>query len=381
MLMGTEILMKTIKVNDLKPGIAFTEDVFIDGDSLLVPARISLKEKDLSRIINWGFEEVQTDGVEYKQESGEKTVSKPGKSSDVEKIRSCYNTTVINLMTLFIAFEGNKKVVKKTFEDLLAMILPRVIEDPEGWLNHALEVKREDSSLAQGAVNSMIYAVVIAGKIGLKSDDLDNLAMAALIHDIGMLKIPDSIKDKQGKLSSQELEKIKTHTIYSYRFITSELDLNDSIGKTALLHHERWDGKGYPRQLAKKQIPLTARILSVSDAFEAMVRDKPYRESMIGYTAVRQILNDNSRRFDADIIKVFIKSMGIYPVGSYVILNDGAVGVVSKIHAEAPLRPVIRLLLNSSGKKVENESISLLENKESFIAKPFNPKDIKKKQG
>lgn len=159
--------------------------------------------------------------------------------------------------------------------------------------------------------------------------------------------------------------------------MTGTLRFPEEIARISLLHHERWDGKGYPRQLAQKQIPLTTRILSVADAFEAMMRDKPYRESLLGYNAVRQIINDNSRRFDADIIKVFVRSMGIYPVGSFVVLNDGSVGLVVKIHAEAPLRPVIRILVTKEGEKIAKDEkvlVNLLENQSSFIARPFNPK-------
>ncbi|MBI9102244.1 MAG: HD-GYP domain-containing protein [Spirochaetales bacterium] len=372
--------MKSISIDEIKPGMAFSRDVFIEEDSLLAPAKMPIKERDLDRARGWGITEVQTDGVEYRADSEVKSsVSGNGHGPDTEKIRSHYNTTVINLLTLFTAFEAKKKTEGKSYTNLLDVVFPLILKDPEAWLNYALEAKRDVNNPAQNAVNTMIYCMAIAEKTTFSDKEKLDLAMAALLHDIGMLKIPDSIKRKNGKLTNDELVKMKTHTILTYRFITSELGFEDALGRIALLHHERWDGKGYPRQLAKKQIPLAARILSVADAFEAMIKDTPYRDSMIGYTAVRQILNDNSRRFDADIIKVFIKSMGIYPVGSYVILNDGAVGVVSKIHANAPLRPVIRVLMTGKGEKVQNMNVNLLEHSESFIARPFNPKEIKKK--
>jgi len=374
--------MNVIKIENLKPDMAFTHDVFFEGDSLLVPAKLPIKAKDLKRLKDWGITEVQTEGSEYTPEKAGMESSSPqtGEDSPVQdQIKSRYNAGVINLLSLYLGVENNKKVEGKSFKEILGALLPGVLENPEVWMNTALESPREQENPAQSAVNTMIYAVSIALKLGMKEKEVEELAMAALLHDVGMLRIPDSIKKKIGALTSQELEKIKTHTLFSYRYITSELGLDDRIGRIALLHHERWDGKGYPRQLAEKQIPLASRILSVADAFEAMVRDKPYRDSMIGYTAIRQILNDNSRRFDSEIIKVFIKSMGIYPVGSYVILNDGSVGIVSRIHQDAPLRPVVRILVNSQGKKVEKEQVNLLEKSESFIARPFNPRDLKKK--
>ena len=379
MLMGTEKEMKAISIDKLKPGMAFTRDVFIEGDSLLVPAKIPIKAKDLDRIKSWGIDEVQTDGEEFDGEKEKKQKTLETSAPDLEKISNQYNRAVANLLNLFSAYQTGKTVEGKSYSDILETILPLVLVEPENWLNYALEAKREDRNSAQNAVNVMIYSMAIAEKTKFTDQEKKDLALAALLHDIGMLKIPESIRNKKGSLMPAEIEKMKTHTILTYRYITNDLGFEDTVGRIALLHHERWDGKGYPRQLAKKQIPLSARILSVADAFEAMVKATPYRDSMIGYTAVRQILNDNSRRFDADIIKVFIKSMGIYPVGSYVILNDGSVGIVSKIHAEAPLRPVVRILLTGKGEKIDNVKVNLLEKTDSFIARPFNPRDIKKK--
>ena len=104
-------------------------------------------------------------------------------------------------------------------------------------------------NLAQNAVNCMIISLIVGLNLKMQSNLLIHLAIAALLHDIGMNRIPDSILKKEGKLTPNELETVKTHTIYSYRIITRELRYPEEIGRIALLHHERWDGKGYPRQL------------------------------------------------------------------------------------------------------------------------------------
>jgi len=147
----------------------------------------------------------------------------------------------------------------------------------------------------------------------------------------------------------------------------------------ALQHHERWDGNGYPRKLSEKKISIEARIITVADAFEAMVKEKPYRNSMIAYTAMRQLLNDNSRRFDSEVLKVFIKSIGIYPLGSYVLLNNGSIGRVIKVNENAPLRPAVRLLVDKNGKKYENDEGAMLDLAkvgDIFIARAIDPKAI-----
>ena len=122
-----------------------------------------------------------------------------------------------------------------------------------------------------------------------------------------------------------------------------------------------------------------ARIVSVADAFEAMVSERPWRNSMIGYEAMRSILSDNQRRFDPEIVKIFIRAMGLYPVGSLVLLSDGSIGRVISSSEDAPLRPEVIILINSTGREYKGDtgpSIDLLNNKNLFIARALDIKSL-----
>ena len=164
------------------------------------------------------------------------------------------------------------------------------------------------------------------------------------------------------------------------QIVTKRLGYAEEVGMIVCQHHERWDGKGYPKRLSGSNIMLPSRIISVVDAFEAMMQERPYRDPMNGYTAMRQILNDNSRKFDSDIIKVFIKAMGIYPIGSLVILNDGSIAKVVKVNKEAHLRPVLKIIIDKNGKKLKSNvgKIDLLKEKNLFIARAIDPSEITK---
>jgi HD-GYP domain-containing protein (c-di-GMP phosphodiesterase class II) len=172
---------------------------------------------------------------------------------------------------------------------------------------------------------------------------------------------------------------MKAHPLYAYKIVCKELLYSEDVGVVALQHHERWDGDGYPRRIAGADIELSARIVTVADAFEAMVSEKSYRNSMVGYQAMKNLLSDNSRRFDPDVLKAFIRTMGIYPIGSIVLLNNGSVARVVEVHGEAPLRPRIRILIDEFGKAYEQdegETIDLLSEKGLFIARAIDPKDF-----
>jgi len=151
------------------------------------------------------------------------------------------------------------------------------------------------------------------------------------------------------------------------------------VNVIALHHHERWDGKGYPDHLTGNAIDMGARIVSVADAFEAMVSKKSYRESIEGYQAVKNMLADNARRFDPAVIMAFTKIMGIYPIGSIIRLNDESVARVLSVNSNAPLRPVVELLISKTGKVTksgEGEVIDLLAEKSLFIKKAIDPAEF-----
>ncbi len=375
--------MKKIKVEDLKPGQKFDKPVYVDGDTLLVPERVVIREKDIKRLKSWNITFVETEGkpisTEEEKKKEEQTISKLLEGKGDEGLVKLYTQAVKDLSEIFNDIKNGRKVKTADIDEIVTNLVHAVRDHSEAMTSLILQNPGTGDQTASSAVNCLILSVVLAQHLNFPNHHIMNTAIAALLHDIGMARIPSAILEKTGDLTTEEKKQIQTHTLYTFRIITRELKYSEEIGKLALLHHERWDGKGYPKQLKGKQIPVISRIISVVDAFEAMVRDRPYRNSMIGYTAMRQILNDNSRRFDSEILKIFIKAMGIYPVGSIVILNDGSIGRVERIHGDAPLRPLVRLIVDAKGKRMEEsggKTIDLLEKKDYFITRAVNPRDF-----
>jgi HD-GYP domain-containing protein (c-di-GMP phosphodiesterase class II) len=199
----------------------------------------------------------------------------------------------------------------------------------------------------------------------------------ALLHDTGMLRIDEAILNKKDKLKDEEIRQIKTHTLISYMVITKEMKIPEEVAAIGIYHHERWDGTGYPKKLKGEEIPLFARIVSVVDAYEAMINKRPYRMPVIGYTAIKSILNDNGTHFDPNILKIFLKCMGIYPVGSFVLLNNNTICKVVDLNLASPMRPTVQLLIDESGKKLEQpKRINLAVNNSIFIIKAVDPANI-----
>ncbi|HUZ18864.1 MAG TPA: HD-GYP domain-containing protein [Spirochaetia bacterium] len=372
--------MKTIKVSALLAGQMFSKPVYVDGDTILLPANIPLREKDLERLKKWKIEAVQTDGEPVSEGESEKgdNVATVLKKSQNSKLLAKYVEAVKAVDGVLKAVEANSRASGGELAKLAEELVQLVEDNPDQMVSFTIQKRVKQTSPSMSSVNCLILSVVIGLTMKLPRHHLIQLALGALLHDIGMAKVPKSVLDKTDNLSAEEIDLVRKHATYSYSLAIKGLGLPEEVGLIALQHHERWDGKGYPSGIAGNDISLLARIVAVADSFEAMIRDRPYRNSMIGYQAMRQILNDNSRRFDSEILKVFIKSMGIYPRGSIVLLNDGSIGRVERIHGDAPLRPALQLIVDKRGRRLPPEKapmLDLLEEKALFIARAISPKE------
>lgn len=142
----------------------------------------------------------------------------------------------------------------------------------------------------------------------MKEDDIKELELAGLYHDIGKISLPDAILYKEGKLTKEEYEIVKTHPEVGYQILRAADEYSD-LAVHALYHHERWDGKGYPNGLKGKDIPYFSRIICVADSFEAMTAVRPYKNKMSKQQAVDEIIRCAGTQFDKDIAKIFVEKV------------------------------------------------------------------------
>jgi len=378
-------MKKRIALDQIKAGSRFSEDVFIDDKNLLVPANVAVKQKDLDTLKHWGIAAVVTEGslVEDEKPAVAAAVSpaeaKPQGFAGSPELYLRYTELVDRLTQILEKIRKNEEVESKSVDSIAQGVIALVREEQDAAISAILGSEASGFAAAREAVNSSILATVIGVTLKLPPYRLAYLAAGALLHDSGMLRIPDSIVKKKGALTEDEAQKIRAHPLLSYRIITKELMYPDDVGVVGLQHHERWDGEGYPRKTPGNEIDVLARIVSVADAFEAMVSAKPYRNSMIGYAAMKALLSDNSRRFDPEVLKAFIKSMGIYPLGSTVLLNNAAIARVVETHPDAPLRPKLRIIVDEFGKRYDRDAgdfVDLIAEKTLFIARALDPKEL-----
>lgn len=416
--------MKKLYRNELEEGMRFTAPVFFDdGENMLLARGVPIKTRELNALDRWKIsyvltagkqvtaeeqlasqedefaelheleefdadeplEEVesvpevpQLDAVEY---TSEQILKLPEVLAN-DELYQAYEELIVSLNKVFTDIKEKREIRTRGIDRIVNELMTLVHTNQSEIVGFILGGDVHEMDLAKSSVNIAILSIIIATHLELPRHRILQIETGALLHDIGMLKVSDSIISKEGALDETEMQNMRSHTNYGYKMIVNELLYSDEVGKAAVQHHERWDGDGYPGRLAGENIDIGARIISVADAFEAMVSPKAYRDSMVGYQAMRNLLADNARRFDPDIIKAMIQSMGIYPIGSIVLMNNSSIARVIQSNREAPLRPVIRILIDEFAKPYtlnEGELINLMDNRTLFIARAIDPAEYKEK--
>ncbi len=374
--------MKKLFYSELTPGMRFSAPLYFDDEeNMFLAEGVKLKDTDLKAMEDWQVPYVVTEGSLL--EEVEEIVVTPEVSSNSALYRR-YVTLIEDISVFFSNVHEGIPLSRADIDKAAAETAALIAEDPVEIMGFLLGGNISGNEYAKSSVNTAILSVVMAERLEYVHRRIMKLITGALLHDIGMMCIPDSITNKEEQLSDDEMKQMKTHLLHGYRITVNQLAYSAEIGNIVLQHHERWDGRGYPDGREGKQIDMGARIVSVADAFEAMVSRKPWRDSMLGYHAMKNLLNDNSRRFDPDVLKAFIQGVGIYPIGSMVLLNNGAVCRVIESNYETPLRPRLRILVHSAESRspgAVEPFLDLMENKSLFITRVLDPREFEGHNG
>jgi len=178
---------------------------------------------------------------------------------------------------------------------------------------------------------------------------LRELTIGGLLHDTGKIMIPDAVLHKPAKLSDDEFTLMKSHVTHSIALLRDAKGITDIMMTVAACHHERLDGRGYPHGLAAERLDLYARMSTIVDVYDALTANRCYKPGMPATAAFRILLQGAGSQFDEDLVRKFIKCMGIHPVGSLVKLQSGKLAIVVERNEQAPLQPKVKVIYSTIG--------------------------------
>lgn len=227
------------------------------------------------------------------------------------------NDIANNFNSIYMKLQGSNREVREQSIQLMLYAkdlslynekLQSAYRDTINRLVVAAEYKDEDTG--DHIVRISRYCTLIAEKLGLSSTDVLSIKCAAPMHDVGKIGIPDSILMKKGKLTDEEFEIIKTHTIIGSNILAnSNADILQMAQKIALSHHEKWNGLGYPYDLSGERIALAGRIVCLADTFDALISKRPYKDPYPLEVVCNIISNERGKHFDPQIVDIFLDNI------------------------------------------------------------------------
>ncbi len=347
--------MKKIKVTQLVPGMRLAEDIFLPNTNvILIGANKELTVDVIRRIEAMGISEVSiTEETEEDSKEEKEKQLIPLLMKNHERAVSA----VEEIIKPSSDYPLEEQVIRGLADDLLAQV-----EVDSSLLLNLTHLKRYDNYLFSHSVNVAILSILTGEVLGYTREELNRLGVAALLHDIGMMSIKPEIWQKQGSLLPEELEEIKKHPLYGEEILKAG-NFPEEILAVVREHHERCDGSSYPYGKQGKEISFKARILGVTDVYDACISFRPHREQMTPQQALEQLLAEKEK-YDPVVLNAFVSVMAIYPTGSLVQLNTGEVAKVIKVRKNNPFRPELRIYYDREGRRLEKPlRLNLAEDK------------------
>ncbi len=291
---------------------------------------------------------------------------------DGEQIKKTYFKALKVTKNLIQNLWNRQHVDTRSFRRVIYTLIDSLSQDEFGLIA-LTTIKNFDEYTYNHSLNVGVLSLAMGQRLGMEKRNLVKLGTAGLLHDIGKVAISKQIIDKPGALTKEEWEILKNHSIYGVSEIIKTRGLDD-ISFASLLtsyqHHWNYNGTGYPERLDQKTQPtLYARIVRICDAYDAMTTSRPYQ--LLPYlpaVAIRVLWSNINTYFDALLTKVFIQIFGLYPVTSCLELNTGDIAIVLRQNPGHIDRPIIKIVLNNKGEKVNGPIIDLsMDNKINII--------------
>ncbi|VBB07430.1 Hypothetical protein LUCI_2679 [Lucifera butyrica] len=357
--------MQRISIDALIPGMVTARDIFSAEGRILLGRGVLLTQRYIQRLRELGIYSV------YIQSSLAADVVIP------EVIRE--ETRIKAIKQVKEAFEKFRGGFHHDFSKLNAVarnIVDEILQHGEHMV-HLTDIRQYDEYTFGHSVNVCILSVLTGVKLDYPYGRLRELALGALLHDIGKLGIPNEILNKQGTLTAAEMELLQKHPDMGFDMLRRNPDLQILSAHVAYQHHERMDGSGYPRRLAGDDIHEFARIAAIADVYDALTADRAYRKALPPHKAYEILMATAEKHFDPDILHVFLSNIALYPVGSIVKLNTGETGVVLKVTPVCQERPLIYIVTDADGYFVpKGKEVDLAQYPELFISKIFKMEEV-----
>ncbi|PKL23656.1 MAG: HD-GYP domain-containing protein [Spirochaetae bacterium HGW-Spirochaetae-3] len=381
--------MNAIPFKDLAPDTYFSAPVFLDDTYILLTPETPLTSSLINRLAEWEIRELFTDGIPLNEDAEEAaaeseeadaegrpvTSQTAGDKENLDKVSLFYEQFLKYVETVYTRYVTKGEISLKELSDKIKTLCDVILENKRYVLRILGGASATANYLVNHSTRSTVLAIVLGGHLKLPPHRLIELGVAAVLHEIGMVRLPPQLYMADRRLSDQERKSITAHPILGYN-ILKDKQFPLSICLAALEHHERMNGSGYPRSLTGDKISLYARIIAVACSYDAVTGSRPYKEAREGYAGMVDILKNEGKQYDDVVIKSLVYSLSVFPVGSFVLLTNAKLGQVIDVNPDNPRYPVVLVL----GSKTPDGKETIVQTSETGvrILKPVRREEAEK---
>lgn len=323
---------------EIQEGSLFSAPLYLDEQFILATPDMQFSKELAAALLEWDFKEIYSDGEPRIEEAV---------ISDKDKLKQAlefYEAFQKYVTTLFTPGMLKNDLTFSAIAEKIQAACAIIHLDYRTFFRVPLVYKSEVELSYQisHAVTSTIIALSIGVSLKLPEDQLIELGVAALLHEIGMIKLPSKVNIYKRDLSLEDRKAILTHPILSYNLLTS-LDFPPRVCVAVLQHHERENGCGYPQKLKGDQISLYAKIIGVSCSYEAITANRPHKKAKDPHSGLLYFLKNEEKQYDDTITRALVNVLSLYPIGLYVLLANGTKGQVVNVNPANPRFPIVQL--------------------------------------
>lgn len=364
--------MSTVKLENLKSDLSFNGDLQLDKNFILLPAKAVVSDDLIKVLTDWNFTEFQcseevpdfSSSQEKKQDSKASSESKVSTVKDSVKqalakaktsewisterskmnsVQTVYNEYMNYINSVYTHYATHKKIDFQELSDTVKDLCVFIKDNKRYVLRITPSAEaRSKNFLVIHSMRSTVLAITVGLELHMALSKLIELGISCILHEIGMLRLPPQLYMTDRPLTAAERAQIMTHPHTGFN-ILKDLEFPLSILLGVLEHHEKENGLGYPRHLPGNKITTYAKIISVACSFEAITAPREYKSERTTFDAMVEMLKNPNGQYDSTVIKALLYSLSLYPIGAYVCLQNGKIGIVTDVSPNNPKNPIVQL--------------------------------------
>lgn len=352
--------MQSISLDAIQPGMYLSKPLFLADGTVLLHEGVEIKERYIRYLRNKGIDSL--------------FVGTPEPLQATIEIEENFNTPQERKAAMDAAretinhFRVGKGINLSQVKNMVGDFISQLEQDP-AMMVHLLDIRRKEAYMFSHAVNTCILSVMTGIAMGYDENQLHELGLAAMLHDIGKTKFSRHLaRQFPTYLTKYEKEEYKRHCFYSLEILRENDALSIDVLNACFQHHERWNGSGYPLGLSGTAICEYAQIISIADVYDRLIAGVPYRRPTPVYYAVAILNQAAGEYFNPAIVDIFTQNVAIYPMGKMVRLNNQQGGLILGVGINSKTTPLVRII-SSQDSNAMNQLIELdlRRNPELFI--------------